>query len=166
MNQADGDEIPPAKVMKFTKPTPSRSEESYRRRNSRPGKSALKKTGVSTNTTEDATRKTATFDAAHGSPVLQDKTSTRANRKQPQTQNISIGSFKGAVSGKGVTSMAEKLSVTSQAGINRSPPMKEPSRNKRHDSSTLESSRRKVPRTSWARELPRPEIPDSQEANF
>jgi uncharacterized coiled-coil DUF342 family protein len=166
VHQADDDENPPAKVIKFTKSAPSNSEESYRRRNSQPGKSALKKTGVSTRTTEDATRKTATFDTAQGAPILQDRTSARANRKQSHTQNISIGSFKGAVSGRGVTSMAEKLSIVSHSGMDGSPPMKEPSRNKRYDSSTLESSKRKMPRTSLAREQSRREIPDSQEDNF
>jgi uncharacterized coiled-coil DUF342 family protein len=166
VHQADDDGNPPAKVIKFTKSAPSNSEESYRRRNSQPGKSALKKTGVSTRTTEDATRKTATFDAAQGAPVLQDRTSARANRKQSHTQNISIGSFKGAVSGRGVTSMAEKSSIVSQSGMDSSPPMKEPSRNKRYDSSTLESSKRKMPRTSLAREQSRCEIPDSQEDYF
>lgn len=139
VHQANDDGNPPAEVIKFTKSAPSNSEESYRRRTSQPGKSALKKTGVSKRTTEDATRKTAIFDAAQGVPVLQDWTSTRANRKQSHTQNNSIGSFKGAVSGRGVTFMAEKLSIVSQSGMDSSPPMKEPSRNKRYGSSTLES---------------------------
>jgi hypothetical protein len=165
VHQADDDGNPPAKVIKFTKSAPSNSEESYRRRNSQPGKSALKKTGLSTRTIEDATRKTATFDAAQGASVLQDRTSARANRKQSHTKNISVGSFKGAVSGRGVTSMAEKLGIVSQSGMDGSPPMKEPSRNKRYDSSTLESSKRKLPRTSLAREQSRWEIPDSQD-NF
>jgi hypothetical protein len=81
VHQADDDGNPPAKVIKFAKSAPSNSEESYRRRNSQPGKSALKKTGLSMRT-EDATRKSATFDAAQGAPVLQDMTSARANRKQ------------------------------------------------------------------------------------
>jgi myosin heavy subunit len=166
VHQADDDGNPPAKVIKFTKSAPSNSEESYRRRNSQPGKSALKKTGISTRTTEDATRKTATFDAAQGAPILQDRTSARANKKQSHAKNISIGSFKGAVSGRGVTAMAEKLSIASQSGMDGSPPMKEPSRNKRYDSSTLESSKRKIPRTSLAREQSRREIPDSQEDYF
>jgi len=97
---------------------------------------------------------------------LQDRTSTRANRKQSHTENISIGSFKGAMSGRGVTYMAEKLSIVSQSGMDSSPPMKEPSRNKRYDSSTLESSKRKMPRISLVREQSRREIPDSQEDYF
>jgi uncharacterized coiled-coil DUF342 family protein len=165
VHQVDDDGNPPAKVIKFMKSAPFNSEESYRRRNSQPGKSALKKTGLSTRT-ENATRKTATFHATQGAPVLQDRTSARANRKQSHTQNISIGSFKGAVSGRGVTSTAEKLSVVSHSGMDSSPPMKEPSRNKRYDSSTLESSKRKIPRTSLAREQSRREIPDSQEDYF